>query len=1090
MRLNYQFIFLFCICVLNKAQSNIKDIIPISPEMSGLVKKVEIPINYSSGALNYSLNFYTLKLHNLDIPLTLSYISTGFKPSENSSNVGLGWDLEIGGKISQNIQGLNDLNSSNENAYFPNGFPVDRPLKMGYAEYVTNMANAYNHPEYQFLRENSNSYMEEGGEFISHWGINADSEPDIFYYSFPGKSGKFFLDKSMNGRQMPLGKEVIRLESNGFKIIDTLGNIYEYLVFDNIELNSGGQILSGGYPVGGKTSQYANSFFLSKIYSRNDIVEFIYDDVEYGYSNPVSYTKGVSDGFNLPPGYAKEFEVKNTSEVSKHHLPILKKIKVNGKERMLFNYNNVPRYDVKNHFTKKLSSLSSIIIKEEVNTFNINFNHSYFGNSVNPNSNNSWLKLDSLTINDQHYSFDYHNGGLPEKDTEIRDAWGYFTVPHHNGYKRYNNKNFKEYFYNGNKAPNKETTQLTVLKKITYPTKGEDNFVFESNTYNESNYKEYNCTETFKGLYPDGGIFDEVLPPFTLNEQSIITLKYNIPFLPYGQTTSTYIYYNLKNESENSYVALPPMSGNDQTTITLSPGTYTLSMQTAGLGDPFIQLSWEECGITYQGQKNLEVGGVRLSQIISKDHDGNTRYIKKINYNQNGISTGKLYDYPIFYDLETINWIKDTNDFCFPTKYSAVYKKYYSNSLGEISGYNGNPVFYNKVEESTLDINNNDKGKTVYTFLNYDDQPLYYNNYFLTFNDNSWKRGYLVRKEIYKDNETLPIRTINNEYKILETAQINTEESGLGFTPPSNPNEYHRMSYKFFVVDPQYIILKHCATITNLAGFDYIGKKLISAEVHKEKEFVQEYFNGEILETVTNYTYGNPSHIQLTKQSTIFPDLSTSETLYSYADEEANINMKEANMVGIPLVVENKKNSKTISKNRTIYSKNATTSNLILPTSLLSYDLQFPTTAQTEVTYDQYDLKGNLLQYTTKGDFSTAIIWGYSQTQPIAKIEGATYAQVSSLATAIITASDTDNNAGTQVSEDALITALNVFRTNSTLSNFQITTYSYDPLIGVRSITPPSGIREVYTYDAANRLQSVKDINGKILKEYQYNYKQ
>ncbi|MDQ0477483.1 hypothetical protein [Chryseobacterium sp. MDT2-18] len=57
------------------------------------------------------------------------------------------------------------------------------------------------------------------------------------------------------------------------------------------------------------------------------------------------------------------------------------------------------------------------------------------------------------------------------------------------------------------------------------------------------------------------------------------------------------------------------------------------------------------------------------------------------------------------------------------------------------------------------------------------------------------------------------------------------------------------------------------------------------------------------------------------------------------------------------------------------------------------------------------------------------------------------------------------------------------------LSGFQITTYTYDPLIGVRSITPPSGLREYYFYDAANRLKEVRDSNGNVLKEYQYHYK-
>ena len=62
---------------------------------------------------------------------------------------------------------------------------------------------------------------------------------------------------------------------------------------------------------------------------------------------------------------------------------------------------------------------------------------------------------------------------------------------------------------------------------------------------------------------------------------------------------------------------------------------------------------------------------------------------------------------------------------------------------------------------------------------------------------------------------------------------------------------------------------------------------------------------------------------------------------------------------------------------------------------------------------------------------------------------------------------------------------------NSVLSNYSITTYTYDPLVGVTSITPPSGIREVYLYDTANRLKEIREDNatGKILKEFKYNYK-
>ncbi|MDO3427368.1 RHS repeat domain-containing protein, partial [Chryseobacterium sp. APV1] len=60
-----------------------------------------------------------------------------------------------------------------------------------------------------------------------------------------------------------------------------------------------------------------------------------------------------------------------------------------------------------------------------------------------------------------------------------------------------------------------------------------------------------------------------------------------------------------------------------------------------------------------------------------------------------------------------------------------------------------------------------------------------------------------------------------------------------------------------------------------------------------------------------------------------------------------------------------------------------------------------------------------------------------------------------------------------------------------------ISTYTYDPLIGVTSITPPSGVRQTYTYDPANRLKetgvrgknSAGSYINKKVSENKYNYK-
>lgn len=72
-----------------------------------------------------------------------------------------------------------------------------------------------------------------------------------------------------------------------------------------------------------------------------------------------------------------------------------------------------------------------------------------------------------------------------------------------------------------------------------------------------------------------------------------------------------------------------------------------------------------------------------------------------------------------------------------------------------------------------------------------------------------------------------------------------------------------------------------------------------------------------------------------------------------------------------------------------------------------------------------------------------------------------------------------------------MLAALNTFRNNTALVAYQITTYVHDPLVGVKIITPSSGIKEFYLYDGSGRLKEVRENEetGNILKEYHYNYK-
>ena len=53
----------------------------------------------------------------------------------------------------------------------------------------------------------------------------------------------------------------------------------------------------------------------------------------------------------------------------------------------------------------------------------------------------------------------------------------------------------------------------------------------------------------------------------------------------------------------------------------------------------------------------------------------------------------------------------------------------------------------------------------------------------------------------------------------------------------------------------------------------------------------------------------------------------------------------------------------------------------------------------------------------------------------------------------------------------------------------QMTTYTYDPLIGVTSVSDVNNKPTIYKYDTFNRLSYVKDFKGNILKKYDYHYR-
>jgi hypothetical protein len=83
-------------------------ILPETPTAAGLIKAGMGEVNKSTGAATASLPLYTLKCGNYTLPISLSYFSQGNKVEEVCSRVGFGWSLACGGVVSRRVMGMPD----------------------------------------------------------------------------------------------------------------------------------------------------------------------------------------------------------------------------------------------------------------------------------------------------------------------------------------------------------------------------------------------------------------------------------------------------------------------------------------------------------------------------------------------------------------------------------------------------------------------------------------------------------------------------------------------------------------------------------------------------------------------------------------------------------------------------------------------------------------------------------------------------------------------------------------------------------------------------------------------------------------------
>ncbi len=228
--------------------------------------------------------------------------------------------------------------------------------------------------------------------------------------------------------------------------------------------------------------------------------------------------------------------------------------------------------------------------------------------------------------------------------------------------------------------------------------------------------------------------------------------------------------------------------------------------------------------------------------------------------------------------------------------------------------------------------------------------------------------------------------------------------------------------------------------------------------------------NGDTVSFIENffYSYNKPDEVYTNQEKTIF-DL-----------------MVDQNIIEFPVYKELLKNNALIQKTKSTY-KEYSDSNFQKETIQTSKGLG---SLEPRLIYHSYDNKGNPLELSKADGTRVVYIWGYEQTQPVAKLEGITFNEIpTALYNAVVAASnaDDDRTIGNLGKEGELREALQSLR--DALPSAMVTSYTHDPLIGVTSITDPRGATVYYEYDDFNRLVRVKDQEGNVVTEHAYNYK-
>ncbi len=1109
------------------------------PEAAFFTKYGNTPVSLYTGTPNVSIPLYEHKGREFNLPMQLVYDAQAIKVEEQASWVGLHWNLMVTGRVSRIVNGLPDDYISSDYTT-----PYDATLRSKIRRY-RDVNHTHNSPEsireyFRFLDNASNNRYEIAQDYFNVSAPGLDETIVIDLDNLEARSLK--NPRTKITYQKGTGNGAI----SSWTIVSENGTRYIFSTQEKTYRQG-----NDANPTGGIIQEYVSSWLLTRIISANlkDIYDFEYSGSGYWTqpfeAAPVSHVTNIlrmhQGGGNFSAGLGATF--KPHTRLSQQ---FLNTIKHNG--NTIISLVHKKRYDIPLNTPSGLSEIHIYRTDAEL-LKKIALNHTYFGTTIqNPTSiarDNIRLKLDDVIIKGrtgviyEKYHLDYITPEkLPSKRSLSQDYMGYNNGKNNQVlYPKYRTREGDNY-EGADRSVDFDKTKIGLLNKITYPTGGYTAFTYEANAIPERDEQQMEYREvTYASLGVSGGedpnnsdvcyhgCIDKFTKPPRISN-SLFSIpedgEYQIQFSNNGQYEALIIghptsalpedhpFYNENpipfDQLIDPYTYEPRITQiwngsvhGSRRTIQLSKGKYQLTIANSQEDtNTSVRIFREELRpIPSTNIINIKAG-VRIQKIEDYDTDGEKVSHKKYQYttslSSNESSAKVIFQPQLHYfttrtvtdpgpvglaTITTLHRLSGSSSHQPHIVYNRVYElqmsvsdgntpnghirhDFHAGETGIITSqskpYLNSYIPYHKVGKEKINAVYSNEALVSKVENSYKDTP-YYSTTGLAVNIEDKYNGKHIY--VYRDSSG------KYKYSYLEPVQG-------GFRPTAQPIECYNGTGECLGLVYSPLVLKR----TLMSGKTGNTIEVKKTEVLDGKEFV----------TTNTMTYDQTNNFLLKEQKATSSNGDVNTSKFYYPEDfsgPAYESMRYANRINEVVKAEIYKNEELLATKKTILKDVGLGS--VLPEKIQVAKGNAP--LEDRMIYHKYDSHKNPIEVSQTNGVHTIYIWGYKKQYPLAKITNATYlgipSDVSDLITQIQNSSDVENS---QTKEAALRQVLQQLRNHSYFNTSEVTTYTYDPQVGVTSITDPKGYTSFYEYDDFNRLLHVKDAEGNIIDRYYYKY--